>query len=110
VNVCAPACQDADGDGFTAPACGGTDCDDQNASVHPWATEVCGDGVDNDCNGIIDDLDRDGDGYIDKMCIGFNGPGGDCWDTNDSVHPSAPEVCGDGVDNDCSGVIDDGCP
>lgn len=41
---------DADCDGY-----GGTDCDDGNADVYPGATEVCGDGVDQDCDGV--DLD-----------------------------------------------------
>ena len=58
---------DADGDGFTD-----TDCDDSDASVYPGATETC-DGVDNNCNGTIDEAsavdaltwyeDADGDGY-----------------------------------------------
>ncbi len=46
----APACADADGDG--AFGCD-FDCDDTNALVHPGATEVC-DGVDGDCDGIVD--------------------------------------------------------
>jgi hypothetical protein len=54
---------DLDGDGYYAPLPGktftdpdscGTDCDDTNAAAHPGGTEVC-DGVDNDCNGIVDD-------------------------------------------------------
>src|SRR5207344_496071 len=32
---------DADGDGVNAVACGGTDCDDAHAAVHPGAAEVC---------------------------------------------------------------------
>ncbi len=53
---------DQDGDGYYAPLPGhapgspgscGDDCDDTNAAAHPGATEVC-DGVDNDCDGIID--------------------------------------------------------
>jgi hypothetical protein len=54
---------DLDGDGYYAPLPGkrptdpdscGTDCDDTNAAAHPGGTEVC-DGVDNDCNGVVDD-------------------------------------------------------
>jgi hypothetical protein len=51
------ACPDADGDGYQAAACnpapslGGGDCNDSKASVHPGAREVCGDGVDQDCDG-----------------------------------------------------------
>jgi hypothetical protein len=48
--------QDADGDMHLSAACAaapGDDCDDSNAAVHPGATEIC-DGLDNDCNGLID--------------------------------------------------------
>lgn len=38
---------DADGDGVSQPE----DCDDTDPSVHPGATEVCGDGKDDDCDG-----------------------------------------------------------
>ncbi len=43
---------DADGDGVDAAPCGG-DCDDGDPSI-PGPGEVCGDGVDNDCNGLVD--------------------------------------------------------
>lgn len=65
--------QDADQDGMAALAYGGTDCDDSDPLVHPLAEEFC-DGVDNDCNGLVDDdprdpptwfLDGDGDGFGD---------------------------------------------
>ncbi|MFZ5476793.1 MAG: putative metal-binding motif-containing protein [Myxococcota bacterium] len=58
---------DADGDGFGDPAtwrnvCDGDfyevhiglDCDDQNASANPALPETCDDGVDNDCDGVVD--------------------------------------------------------
>ncbi len=45
-------CQDKDGDGYT-PIQG--DLDDNNAAVHPGATEVRN-GIDDDCNGLVDDV------------------------------------------------------
>ncbi|MES2640266.1 MAG: FG-GAP repeat protein [Myxococcota bacterium] len=39
---------DVDGDGYVAPA----DCDDADATIHPDATDLCGDGVDSDCSGL----------------------------------------------------------
>jgi hypothetical protein len=45
---------DADGDGYLSIACGGHDCDDNDPTVYPGATEYY-DGKDNDCNGFIDD-------------------------------------------------------
>jgi bacillopeptidase F len=49
-----PVCADADSDGFFAePGCGTpVDCDDRDAAVHPGATEMAQDGVDQDCNGF----------------------------------------------------------
>jgi PKD repeat protein len=51
-------CPDNDGDGFSDKECGGTDCDDNNRHVRPGHNDTKGrwgrDGVDNDCNGIID--------------------------------------------------------
>ncbi len=43
---------DRDGDGFTV---GQGDCDDLNYDVHPGAREICGDGIDNNCNGVINE-------------------------------------------------------
>jgi|GEM_PF-2506918 len=49
-------CADADSDGYYAQTCGGDDCDDASATVHPNAEEICND-IDDDCNGTIDDGD-----------------------------------------------------
>jgi hypothetical protein len=69
--------------------------------VNPAATEVAN-GVDDDCDGIIDEgttnYDDDGDGWTEA--------GGDCNDAAASVNPAATEVA-NGVDDDCNGVIDD---
>ena len=90
-------CTDADGDGASDPACGGTDCDDMNASVYPGALELC-DGLDTDCDPSTDEnIDADGDG--ETVCAG------DCDDTDATNASGLPEVC-DGEDNDCSGLAD----
>jgi len=47
-------CPDRDGDGHADEACGGDDCDDMRDDVYPGAPEVCSDGVDQDCDGIVD--------------------------------------------------------
>ncbi len=56
------ACVDADNDGYNAASCGGNDCNDNNASIHPGATETC-DGLDNDCDGLTDGADPDFEGF-----------------------------------------------
>lgn len=88
---------DNDVDGYS-PADG--DCDDNDKTVHPLAEEIC-DGQDNDCNGKIDELDSDQDGF--SSCPG---PNADCDDTNPLIFPGAPVDCANGNDNDCDGVID----
>lgn len=100
-----PACPDMDGDGHLNAGCGGDDCNDLDPTVHPGAVDLCGDGVDQDCSG--DDLacdcavapDADGDGHARIEC-----DGDDCNDADPNTFPGAPELCGDGVDQDCSGA------
>jgi hypothetical protein len=105
---------------------GGGDCDDQNANVNPSRAEVCGNTIDENCNGSTNDLnatgcvsffiDADSDGYgagaPKCYCAPFNDYkvtlANDCDDTSALTNPTADEIC-DGKDNNCDGKIDDGC-
>ncbi len=109
---CTATCADKDGDGFgTGESCQGADCNDNDPAAHPGATEVCGNGKDDDCDGAdadcpTDCVDADQDGYgVGTQCAGTV----DCDDTDAAVHPGATEVCGNGEDDDCSGG-DKACP
>ncbi|MBX3246739.1 MAG: putative metal-binding motif-containing protein [Myxococcales bacterium] len=110
-----PECPDADGDGYTSARCGGDDCDDADPSIHPGAVEVCDPlHVDEDCDPSTfagPEGDLDADGHISSRCCNFQPSGAllcgdDCDDEDPAIHPGQPDIC-DGVDNNCSGVIDE---
>jgi hypothetical protein len=107
---------DLDGDGVPASE----DCDDGDTSSFPGAPELC-DGVDNDCDGDIDDnvggtwyADADGDGFGDpetssQSCEpgdGQTADASDCDDTRADVNLAADELC-NGLDDDCDGQTDE---
>ncbi len=107
---------DADGDGITTAD---GDCDDEDPNVYPGNEEDCN-GVDDNCNDMVDEgwpdtdgdtiadcldeeecdgVDNDGDGQVDEDFTDTDGDGiADCVDV---------EVC-DGVDNNGDGEIDEG--
>jgi Putative metal-binding motif len=169
---CVTGC-DTDGDGACAP----NDCQPNNPNVGPTAVELCGDKIDNDCNGHVDEgctacaadtdckegnefcsaagacdvcpngcdanncgidppygstgiarapgmcrsygvgcsacvatCDPDGDGFCAMANVTFPQlKGGDCGPSDPKVYPGAPELCGNMIDDDCDGIVDEDC-
>jgi hypothetical protein len=126
-NGCSDSQIDADSDTYKK----NVDCNDNNANIYPGATEVCGDGIDQDCSGsdlACAPTDNDNDGISDANDLCPNTPAGqsvnangcadsqidgdsdtytndlDCNDNNATINPGATDVCGDTIDQDCSGA------
>jgi hypothetical protein len=94
----------------------GGDCNDSNASISPGNPEIC-DGLDNDCDGSTDN------GMTAPLCANQNGVcagarmtcgGASGWQACTAAqygpyYQSVENLC-DGLDNDCDGTTDEGCP
>lgn len=120
-----PECDDSDGDGSCSP----DDCDDGDPRQYPGSGEAC-DGLDNDCDGQVDEdvgsytsyPDSDGDGFAgvatchaEYAAVGCSVPGGyattcgDCDDLNPRAYPGAADGC-DTIDSDCDSYVAEECP
>lgn len=102
-------CVDEDGDGYGRFCARGFDCDDEDASIFPGAPEVCND-RDDDCDTMVDELvTRDcGVSDIGVCTFGVEQCDGGEWHSCSAVFPS-DEVCGNRLDDDCDGSVDEGC-
>jgi hypothetical protein len=97
---------DTDGDDSETARAGG-DCNDGDEDIHPGATEVTNNLVDDDCDGKADeDGETPSADVEDHDSDGVSLADGDCNDDDDTISPEADEVCGDGLDNDCDGAAD----
>ena len=105
---------DTEDDTDTNDTGSGTEIDtsDTNETDCIAETELC-DGIDNDCDGSLapDEIDDDGDGYVECAYDGSNWTGDttiiggeDCNDFDASVFPNAPELC-DGQINTCGSPL-----
>ncbi|WP_452228556.1 MULTISPECIES: putative metal-binding motif-containing protein [unclassified Lacinutrix] len=99
-----------------------TDCNDNDATAYPGATEIPDNAIDEDCNGYISItlfVDADGDGFgnpntteVVDLLVGESIPSGysyyagDCNDNDANTNPLADEVLGNGMDDNCDGETD----
>jgi hypothetical protein len=101
---------DADGDG-KKPTQHSGDCNDHDPMIAPGMPEVAGNMKDDDCDGLADEDDANGNAPNTTETTDMDGDGqsvaqGDCDDTNMMVKMGGTEICGDGLDNDCDGTAD----
>jgi len=106
----------------------GNDCNDNTTAINPGVTEVCSNGMDDNCNGQVDEdcamhtyyADADQDTYGNPASsissgsstppAGYVADNTDCNDDPDqsggAVHPGAADIC-NSIDDNCNGVTDE---
>jgi len=89
------------GDGGAAGAAGAPVDEGGAGGAPPAAAGAAGQGGEGGMPYVCDDVDQDRDGVSE--CDG------DCKPGKPEVFPGNAEVCGDGLDNDCSFTVDDPC-
>jgi hypothetical protein len=104
---CPPLGVDADGDGYPSYDDGGLDCNDTDPNVSPVIIEINANGIDDDCDGEIDEAidpnDVDNDGYPNLAAGGT-----DCDDLNIFINPDALETGPNEIDENCDGFLEYG--
>jgi len=86
LDLTASACKDCDGDGFVSLLWGGEDCDDRNSKANPDMREICGNGVDENCDGL------------DTACLSCE-EDWTCTDWSECINGEQSRVCEDS--NEC---------
>jgi hypothetical protein len=96
----------ANDDPFLCSEMGETDCDDDDPRRFPGATDMCGNGLDENCDGA-DVACEDADGDMFAGCrAGDARATCDCNDRDPDTFPGASDPCGDATDQDCDGSND----
>jgi hypothetical protein len=90
---------DVDGDGFVGGE-DGADCEDDNAALNPLASDIAGDDIDQNCDGV-DGTDGDLDGFASTTSGGT-----DCDDHDGDIRPNAAEIWYDNIDQNCDEAND----
>ena len=107
-------CVDADNDGYCSET---WDCNDNDANIKPGVTDIC-DGLDNDCDGDTDEDVTDPEKPIGQPCAGqpnsacygeyvCNSDGSGVVCNAQHIQGQLTEVCDNGIDDDCDGIIDE---
>lgn len=114
-------CTDDDGDGAgIGTGCTAVDCDDTNPAI-PATSEICGNGVDDDCDSIQDEgcpcLQAGvpvAPGVTESCGMGLCAGSRECqadgsWGPCTPEHPPAPDEACNFQDDNCNGQTDEGC-